>query len=117
MMDIIMAEEKKMEETLGEGGDRKVPDTESRDKIQGVVKPSRGRLARRAEGKRMSTRNYELTRQLVRDFLQDVIRDAITQSQLDKGNRVTAFDVRCALLRQRQGFLDMNKLELPWGTI
>ncbi|KAM8773510.1 histone H4-like [Acanthopagrus schlegelii] len=73
---------------LGKGGakrHRKV----LRDNIQGITKPAIRRLARRGGVKRISGLIYEETRGVLKVFLENVIRDA-----------VTAMDVVYALKRQ-----------------
>ncbi|KAK8955338.1 hypothetical protein KSP40_PGU001666 [Platanthera guangdongensis] len=62
---------------LGRGGakrHRKV----LRDNIQGIKKPAIRRLARRGVVKRISGLIYEETRGVLKIFLENVIRDAVT---------------------------------------
>jgi histone H4 len=62
---------------LGKGGakrHRKV----LRDNIQGITKPAIRRLARRGGVKRISGLIYEETRGVLKIFLENVIRDAVT---------------------------------------
>ncbi|CAK5024182.1 unnamed protein product [Meloidogyne enterolobii] len=62
---------------LGKGGakrHRKV----LRDNIQGITKPAIRRLARRGGVKRISGLIYEETRGVLKVFLENVIRDAVT---------------------------------------
>ena len=80
---------------LGKGGakrHRKV----LRDNIQGITKPAIRRLARRGGVKRISGLIYEETRGVLKVFLENVIRDAVTS----KRKTVTAMDVVYALKRQ-----------------
>ena len=68
---------------LGKGGakrHRKV----LRDNIQGITKPAIRRLARRGGVKRISGLIYEETRGVLKVFLENVIRDAVTCSSQDR---------------------------------
>ncbi|XP_041960545.1 histone H3-like [Alosa sapidissima] len=84
---------------LGKGGakrHRKV----LRDNIQGITKPAIRRLARRGALKRISGLIYEETRGVLKVFLENVIRDAVTYTEHAKRKTVTAMDVVYALKRQ-----------------
>jgi len=84
---------------LGKGGakrHRKV----LRDNIQGITKPAIRRLARRGGVKRISGLIYEETRGVLKVFLENVIRDAVTYCEHAKRKTVTAMDVVYALKRQ-----------------
>merc|ERR1712037_9851 len=84
---------------LGKGGakrHRKV----IRDNIQGITKPASRRLARRGGVKRISGLIYEETRGVLKVFLENVIRDAVTYTEHAKRKTVTAMDVVYALKRQ-----------------
>ncbi|KAK0076744.1 hypothetical protein PV325_004935 [Microctonus aethiopoides] len=96
---------------LGKGGakrHRKV----LRDNIQGITKPAIRRLARRGGVKRISGLIYEETRGVLKVFLENVIRDAVTYTEHAKRKTVTAMDVVYALKRQGRtlyGFGDRTK--------
>lgn len=67
---------------LGKGGakrHRKV----LRDNIQGITKPAIRRLARRGGVKRISGLIYEETRGVLKVFLEHVIRDAVTYTEVN----------------------------------
>ena len=84
---------------LGKGGakrHRKV----LRDNIQGITKLAIRRLARRGGVKRISGLIYEETRGVLKVFLENVIRDAVTYTEHVKRKTVTAMDVVYALKRQ-----------------
>jgi histone H4 len=84
---------------LGKGGakrHRKV----LRDNIQGITKPAIRRLARRGGVKRISGLIYEETRNVLKVFLEHVIRDAVTYTEHARRKTVTAMDVVYALKRQ-----------------
>ena len=84
---------------LGKGGakrHRKI----LRDNIQGVTRPAIRRLARRGGVKRISGVVYEETRGVLKMFLENVIRDAVTYTEHAKRKTVTALDVVHALKRQ-----------------
>uniref|UniRef100_A0A3P9IFD1 Histone H4 n=1 Tax=Oryzias latipes TaxID=8090 RepID=A0A3P9IFD1_ORYLA len=116
---------------LGKGGakrHRKV----LRDNIQGITKPAIRRLARRGGVKRISGLIYEETRGVLKVFLENVIRDAVTYTEHAKRKTVTAMDVVYALKRQGRtlygfggesiNFMDfkykctslLKKLKLEW---
>merc|ERR1711879_904852 len=71
-----------------------------RDNIQGITKPAIRRLARRGGVKRISGMIYEETRGVLKVFLENVIRDAVTYTEHAKRKTVTAMDVVYALKRQ-----------------
>ncbi|XP_058081613.1 histone H4-like [Magnolia sinica] len=84
---------------LGKGGakrHRKV----LRDNIQGITKPAIRRLARCGGVKRISGLIYEETRGVLKIFLENVIRNAVTYTEHARRKTVTAMDVVCALKRQ-----------------
>jgi histone H4 len=84
---------------LGKGANkrhRKVP----RDTVQGVTKPAIRRLARRGGVKRINGLVYEETRGVLKVFLENIIRDAITYTEHAHRHRVTVMDVIYALKRQ-----------------
>ncbi|MBN3281541.1 H4 protein, partial [Polyodon spathula] len=84
---------------LGKGGakrHRKV----LHDNNQGITKPAIRRLARRVGVKRISGLIYEEPRGVLKVFLENVIRDAITYTEHAKRKTVTAKDVVYALKRQ-----------------
>ena len=69
---------------LGKGGakrHRKV----LRDNIQGITKPAIRRLARRGGVKRISGLIYEETRGVLKVFLENDIRDAVTTRSTPRG--------------------------------
>merc|ERR1712093_442643 len=71
-----------------------------RDNIQGITKPAIRRLARRGGVKRISGMIYEETRGVLKVFLENVIRDAVTYTEHARRKTVTAMDVVYALKRQ-----------------
>jgi len=84
---------------LGKGGakrHRKV----LRDNIQGITKPAIRRLARRGGVKRISGLVYEEIRAVLRVFLENVMRDAVTYTEHARRKTVQACDVVFALRRQ-----------------
>ena len=58
------------------------------------------RLARRGGVMRMSGLIYEETRSVLKVFLENVIRDAVSYTELARRKTVTTMDVRYALKRQ-----------------
>ncbi|XP_044170293.1 histone H4-like [Acropora millepora] len=68
--------------------------------LAGITKPAIRRLARRGGVKRISGLIYEETRGVLKVFLENVIRDAVTYTEHAKRKTVTAMDVVYALKRQ-----------------
>eukprot|EP01004_Peranema_trichophorum_P011103 NODE_9963_length_550_cov_44.845433_g9320_i0.p1 GENE.NODE_9963_length_550_cov_44.845433_g9320_i0~~NODE_9963_length_550_cov_44.845433_g9320_i0.p1 ORF type:complete len:104 (-),score=18.55 NODE_9963_length_550_cov_44.845433_g9320_i0:175-486(-) len=81
---------------MGKGGakrHRKV----LRDQIQGITKPAIRRLARRGGVKRISGTIYEETRSVLKLFLENLLKDAVTYTEHARRKTVTALDVVYAL--------------------
>ena len=70
-----------------------------RGNIDGVTKPAIRRLARRGGVKRISGMIYEETRGVLKLFLENVVRDAVTYTEHARRKTVTAYDVVYALKR------------------
>jgi len=68
--------------------------------ILGITKPAIRRLARRGGVKRISALIYDETRTVLRAFLDNVVRDAVTYTEHARRKTVTAMDVVYALKRQ-----------------
>jgi histone H4 len=68
--------------------------------ILALQKPAIRRLARRGGVKRISGLIYEETRSVLKVFLENVIRDAVTYTEHGRRKTVTAMDVVYALKRQ-----------------
>ncbi|KAM3762819.1 hypothetical protein ACB098_01G374700 [Castanea mollissima] len=83
---------------LGKGGAKRRRKV-LRDNIQGITKPAIRRLARRGV-KRISGLIYEETRGVLKIFLENVIRDAVTYTEHARRKTVIAMDVVYALKRQ-----------------
>uniref|UniRef100_A0A8C4SVD3 Histone H4 n=1 Tax=Erpetoichthys calabaricus TaxID=27687 RepID=A0A8C4SVD3_ERPCA len=71
-----------------------------RDNIQGITKTAICRLARRGDVKRICGLIYKETRGVLKVFLENVIRDAVTYPGHAKRKTVTAMDVVYALKRR-----------------
>merc|ERR1711939_286109 len=71
------------------------------------------RLARRGGVKRISGLIYEETRGVLKVFLENVIRDAVTYTEHAKRKTVTAMDVAYALKRQGRTLLRFRRLNNP----
>jgi len=72
----------------------------SRDNIQGITNKSIIRLARCAGSKSILDINYEEVSNVLKVFLENVIRDAVTYTENEKRKTVKAMDVVYALKRQ-----------------
>ena len=70
-----------------------------RDNIQGITKPAIRRLARRGGVKRISGLIYEETRGVLKVFLENIIRDAVTYTEHARRKTITAMDIVYALKR------------------
>jgi len=68
--------------------------------IQGITKPAIRRLARRGGVKRISGLMYEETRGVLKNFLENVVKDSVTYTEHARRKTVTALDVVYALKRQ-----------------
>ena len=73
---------------------------QTKDVILGITKPAIRRLARRGGVKRISNLIYEETRNVLKAFLENVVRDAVTYTEHARRKTVTAMDVVYALQRQ-----------------
>jgi len=71
-----------------------------RETILGITKPAIRRLARRGGVKRISALIYEESRNVLKTFLEAVIKDSVTYCEHAKRKTVTALDVVYALKRQ-----------------
>ena len=95
----VMSGRGKGRKGLGKGGvkrHRKV----LRDNIQGITKPAIRRLARTGGVKIISELIYEEISGVLKVFLENVIRDAVTYTERAKRKAVTAMDVVYALKRR-----------------
>ena len=72
----------------------------TKDVILGITKPAIRRLARRGGVKRISNLIYDETRTVLKAFLENVVRDAVTYTEHARRKTVTAMDVVYALKRQ-----------------
>ena len=68
--------------------------------IEGSTKPAIRRLARRGGVKRISSFVYDDTRQVLKGFLEGIVKDAVTYTEHARRKTVTAMDVVYALKRQ-----------------
>ena len=84
--------------SLGNGG-AEPRENIPRDNLQRIRKSSIRRLARRGGVTRFSSLVYEETRRVLKVFLENVIRDAVTYTTHAKRKTVTASDVVYALNR------------------
>jgi histone H4 len=77
---------------LGKGGAKRHSNL-IRDTLQGITKPAIRRLARHGRVKRISGLIYEETRLVLKAFLGNVIRDAITYTEHSHRKPVRSIDV------------------------
>jgi len=71
-----------------------------RDNIYGISKPAIRRLARRGGVKRISGFIYEETRNVLTQFLRNLIQDAVVYTEHANRKTVSALDIVYALKRQ-----------------
>ena len=83
----------------GKGGAKRIHRM-TKDVILGITKPAIRRLARRGGVKRISVTIYEETRNVLKLFLQNVVKDAVTYTEYARRKTVTAMDIIYALKRQ-----------------
>ena len=79
-----------------------------RETILGVTKPAIRRLVRRVGVKRISALIYDEARIVLKNFLENVIRDSVTYCKHAKRKTVTALDVVYALKRQGRTLYDFG---------
>ena len=82
------------------GAKRHAQKAKLRETIMGVTKPAIRRLARRGGVKRISALIYDEARQVLKTFLESVVKDSVTYCEHAKRKTVTALDVVYALKRQ-----------------
>lgn len=85
---------------LGQSGVKRHRKVVLRDQINGVTKPALRRLARRGGVKRISNHIYEESRNTLKSFLEQVVRNAVAFSEHAHRKTVTSMDVVYALKRQ-----------------
>ena len=81
---------------LGKVGAKKRIRRSVRENIQGITKPAIRRLARRGGVKRLSGLVYDETRNVLKAFLENVVRDAVTYTEHARRKTVTG----CGLCTQ-----------------
>jgi len=81
-------------------GGKRIKQKANQDALKGITKPAIRRLARRGGVKRINGAVYEETRGVLKQFLEQVIRDSVTYTEHAKRRTVTAMDVVYALKRQ-----------------
>ncbi|CEM13700.1 unnamed protein product [Vitrella brassicaformis CCMP3155] len=84
----------------GKGGFVTKRHTVPRDTILGITKPAIRRLARRGGVKRISALCYDEIRATLKNFLENVIKDAVLYTEYGNRKTVTAVDVLYALKRR-----------------
>jgi histone H4 len=72
----------------------------NKEVILGITKPAIRRLARRGGVKRISALIYDEARTVLRNFLENVVRDSVTYTEHARRKTVVAMDVVYALKRQ-----------------
>jgi len=85
---------------LGKEGAKRIARKMLKENILGITKPAIRRLARRGGVKRISSLIYDETRNVLKNFLENIVKDAVTYTEHAKRKTVTALDVVYALKRQ-----------------
>ena len=78
------------------------PRKPARKPIEGITKPAIRRLARRGGVKRISGLMYAETRDILKLFLEKVVKDAVTYTQHARRKTVTTMDVLYSLKRHNR---------------
>ena len=92
---------------LGKGGAKRFRKG-GKGNISGITKPAIRRLARRGGVKRISGQIYEESRSVIKTFLENVVKDAVTYTEYSRRKTVTALDVVYALKRQGRTIYGFN---------
>ena len=82
------------------GGVKRMSGLIFEDTLGVLIKPTIRRLAQRGGVKRMSGLIFEETRGVLKNYLESVIRDAVTYTEHAKRKTVVAVDIVHALKRQ-----------------
>jgi histone H4 len=82
------------------GGAKRHGKRATKEVILGITKPAIRRLARRGGVKRISALIYDEARNVLKSFLENVIRDSVTYTEHARRKTVVAMDVVYALKRQ-----------------
>jgi histone H4 len=85
---------------IGGPGVKRLQRRGAKEVILGITKPAIRRLARRGGVKRISALIYDESRIVLKNFLDGIIRDAVTYTEHARRKTVTAMDVVYALKRQ-----------------
>lgn len=85
---------------LGKGGAKRHRGTKFKNAIEGITKPAIRRLARRGGVKRIGGGIYQTTKDVLKEYLHNVIRSAVTYTEHARRKTVTALDVVYALKRE-----------------
>ena len=93
-----MAKGKKSGAAKGDSSKRQKKATS--DNIRGITKGSIRRMARRGGVKRISSLLYKEVRDVLKSFVEDVVRDATAYTEYARRKTVTALDVVHALRKR-----------------
>mmetsp|Transcript_28482 Transcript_28482/g.20576 ORF Transcript_28482/g.20576 Transcript_28482/m.20576 type:complete len:111 (-) Transcript_28482:68-400(-) len=85
---------------FGKVGAKRHVKKQVRETINGVTQPAIRRLARRGGVKRISALIYPEARNVLKTFLESIVKDSVTYCEHAKRKTVTALDVVYALKRQ-----------------
>jgi histone H4 len=83
--------------------------------LEGITKPAIRRIARRGGVKRISGLIYQETRGVMKVFLENVLRDAVTYTEHARRKTVTAMDIVHALKRQGRTLYGFGGKEGSWS--
>ena len=82
---------------IAPGGIKRAKSKILKESILGITKPAIRRLARRGGVKRISSLIYDESRNVLRQFLEKIIKSTVTYTEHAKRKTVTALDVVYAL--------------------
>ena len=93
---------------MGKGGAKRFRKG-GKGNISGITKPAIRRLARRGGVKRISGQIYEESRSVIKTFLENVVKDAVTYTEYSRRKTVTALDVVQTLYHQERTIHDRQQ--------
>jgi len=98
---------KKCHKGTGKGG-TKCHRKNTQTPLQGITSAAIRKIARRGGVKRISGLVYDVTRNVLKEFLYKLIKDTVHYAECAKRNTVTSMDVLMALKRQGRYLYGLN---------
>jgi len=98
---------KKCHKGTGKGGTKRHP-KKTKTALQVITSPAIRKIARRGGVKRISGLVYEVTRNILKEFLYKLLKDTVHYTECAKRNTVNSIDVLMALKRQGRYLYGLN---------